>query len=97
MPFLSQTRMYELEVKERDYDQLSHDYREKCIELEMLKRNTLTRERLINRRESVTEYVDPQGRLIREESQSIKTMVEPATPTLGDWFNSGPFSMGTNK
>lgn len=94
MPFVSQCRMYELEVKERDYDLLSHDYREKCIEVEVLRRNAQTRENLINRRESVTEYIDPQGRLIREETQSVKTLVEPPVRSLGDWFSSGPFCKG---
>ncbi|MFD2254376.1 hypothetical protein ACFSJM_08485 [Lactococcus formosensis subsp. bovis] len=59
-----------------DYHKLLKDYRGKCIELDLLKSKYDPRGQIINKREHFTEYVNPNGEIIREVSISIKTMEE---------------------
>lgn len=102
------------EFKLADYDRLE---REKNAKEQMLsdlqnarQRAKAGNERLINRRENLTEYVTPDGQHIREFSLVEKSVVEQprAQPreslvhyakeqSLGMWFEESPFLVEMKK
>ena len=96
------------EFKLADYDRLE---REKNVKAQMLNnledarhRAKFGNDRLINRSEHLTEYVDPKGQHVREYSFHEKTIIEQprAEPSeslvqyakeqsLGMWLDESPF------
>ena len=65
-----------IQESQDDYHRLLRDYRGKCIELELVKGKYIPKGQIINKREHYTEYVNPQGQIIREVTISIKTAEE---------------------
>lgn len=93
MAFISKTTLLvrENELLRAQVRHLEHHCREQQAHIALLKQNEHNREKIVGYEDYMIVNEDAKGRMIRETSKTVRTIVEPEEESLAEHLDSGPF------